>query len=124
MKTDLKLIDGGLSTGNAEKSSIAGTAVSDATGFVDSTETLAERLLDLGVEDALIMDGYNDCVVGILERFGMESIVLYDKDKVIAKLIDEGCDSYEGAHEYYSYNQLGGYHGDKTPGFLVRLPEE
>ena len=113
MKPDLKLVDGG-----------AGTSVSDATGFVDSTVTLAERLLDLGVEDALIMDGYNDCVVGILERFGMEPIVLYDKDKVIAKLIDEGCDSYEGALEYYHFNQLGGWHGDQTPGFLVRLPEE
>jgi hypothetical protein len=83
---------------------------------------LADRLLDLGIEDALIMDGFNDCVVGTLERFGMESIVLYDKQKVIQKLIDEGCDSYEGAVEYYEFNQLGGWHGDKTPGFLVRLP--
>ena len=83
---------------------------------------LADRLLDLGVEDALVMDGYNDCVVGVLERFGMEPIVLYDKDKVIAKLIDEGCDSYEGAVEYYEFNQLGGWHGPKTPGFLVWLP--
>ena len=87
------------------------------------TENLSERLLELGVESALVMDGYNDCVAGILERFGMESIVLYDKDKVIQKLMDEGCDSYEGAVEYYEFNQLGGWHGDKTPGFLIRLPE-
>ena len=97
--------------------------VSDATGFADSTATLAERLLDLGIEDALIMDGFNDCVAGVLERYGMESIVLYDKDKVIQKLIDGGCDSYEGAVEYYEFNQLGGWHGDKTPGFLVWLPK-
>ena len=90
----------------------------------DSTVTLAERLLDLGVEDALVMDGgYDDCVVGVLERFGMESIVLYDKAKVIDKLIEDGCDDYEGAVEFYEFNQLGGWHGDKTPGFLVRLPD-
>jgi len=53
----------------------------------------------------------------------MENIILYDKEKVIQKLIDDGCDSYEGAVEYYEFNQLGGWHGDKTPGFLVRLPE-
>ena len=88
-----------------------------------NTETLSNRLLDIGVEDALVMDGYNDCVIGILERYGMENIILYDKEKVIQKLIDDGCDSYEGAVEYYEFNQLGGWHGDKTPGFLVRLPE-
>jgi len=99
------------------------SAMSDSTGFIDSTVTLAERLLELGVEDALVMTGYDDCVVGLLERFGMEPIVLYDKEKVIQQLMDEGCDSYEGAVEFYEFNQLGGWHGDKTPGFLVWLPE-
>ena len=98
-------------------------AISDSTGFVDSTVTLTERLLELGVESALIMDGYDDCAIGILERFGMESIVLYDKELVIQQLMDEGCDSYEGALEYYEFNQLGGWHGDQTPGFLIRLPD-
>ena len=89
----------------------------------ESTVTLAEQLLDLGVERALTMDHYDDCVIGVLERYGMEKIVLYDKEKIIQKLIDDGCDSYEGALEYYEYNQLGGWHGDKTPGFLIRLPD-
>jgi hypothetical protein len=88
----------------------------------ESTVTLAEQLLDLGVEGALTMDHYDDCVIGVLERYGMEKIVLYDKEKIIQKLIDDGCDGYEGALEYYEYNQLGGWHGDKTPGFLIRLP--
>jgi hypothetical protein len=83
---------------------------------------LADRLLDLGIESALVMDGYDDCVVGVLERYGMEPIVIYDKASVIQRLMDEGCDSYEEALEYYEYNQLGGVHGPKTPGFLVRLP--
>tara|TARA_R100001086_G_C11792641_1_gene246674 strand:- start:527 stop:802 length:276 start_codon:yes stop_codon:yes gene_type:complete len=87
------------------------------------TVSLANQLLDLGVDEALTMDGYDDCVIGVLERFGMEPIVLYDKEKVIQKLMDDGCDSYEGANEYYEYNQLGGWHGDKTPGFLIRLPD-
>ena len=87
----------------------------------NSTVTLAERLLDLGVEDALVMDGYDDCVIGILERFGMEPIVLYDRGKVIQQLMDEGCDSHEEALEYYEFNQLGGWHGDKTPGFLIQM---
>ena len=97
-------------------------AISDPTGFVDSVVTLTEQLLEIGVGDAMIMDGYDDCAVGILERYGMEPIVLYDKEKVINKLVENGCDGYEGANEFYEFNQLGGWHGDKTPGFLIRLP--
>ena len=98
-----------------------GNGVPDATGLIDSIVTLAKQLLDLGVESALTMDGYDDCAIGILERYGMESIVLYDKEKVIQKLMDGGIDTYEEALEFYEYNQLGGWHGDMTPGFLVRL---
>ena len=54
----------------------------------------------------------------------MEPIVLYDKDKVIKKLMDDGCETYEEAVEFYEFNQLGGWHGEKTPGFLVSLPKE
>lgn len=97
--------------------------ISDSTEFADSIVTLAERLLALGVEDALVMDGFDDCAIGILERFGMNHIVIYDKQMVIDQLIEEGCDDREGAEEYYEYNQLGAWLGDKTPGFLVRMDE-
>ena len=106
----LKLLDGG-------------NGMSDATGFTDSTVTLEGQLLELGVESALTMDGYDDCAIGILERYGMESIVIYDKEKVISQLMDEGIPTYEEALEFYEYNQLGAWLGDMTPGFLVRLPD-
>ncbi len=86
---------------------------------------LSDRLLDIGIENVLVMDGYDDCVIGVLERFGMDPVVMYDKEKVINKIMDESPGgSYEEAVEYYEFNQLGGWHGDKTPGFLVRLPQE
>ena len=85
---------------------------------------LHEQLLDMNVEDALTMDGYDDCVVGVLERHGMEPIVIYDKEKVIEKLMADGCDSYEGALEFYEFNQLGGWHGETTPGFLIKLQDD
>ena len=28
--------------------------------------SLADRLLDVGVEEGLVMNGYDDCVVGVL----------------------------------------------------------
>ena len=97
-------------------------AISDATGFADSIVTLSGRLLAFGIESALVIDGFDDCAIGVLERCGMEPIVIYDKEKIIEQLmVDEGY-NHEGANEYYEYNQLGSWLGDKTPGFLIRLP--
>jgi len=85
-------------------------------------DTLADKLREIGVENALVMDGYDDCVIGVLERYGMEPIVLYDKEKVINRIIELSPGStYDDAIEYYEFNQLGGWHGEKTPGFLVKL---
>ena len=84
---------------------------------------LKEQLLELGLEEVVVMDGYDDCVIGVLERFGTEPIVLYDKDRVIDKLVDDGL-TLDEAVEFYEYNQLGSWVGDKTPGFLVKLPTD
>ena len=82
---------------------------------------LKEQLLEMGLEEVVVMEGYDDCVIGVLERFGTEPIVLYDKDRVIDKLVDDGC-TYDEALEFYEFNQLGSWVGDRTPGFLVKLP--
>jgi|TARA_R110000824_G_scaffold106537_4_gene251701 hypothetical protein len=84
--------------------------------------TLSDRLLELGIEDALVMDDYDDCVAGVLERFGQEYVVLYDKEKVLEKLIDTMGGTYEEAVDFYEFNQLGSWVGEQTPGFIVRLP--
>jgi hypothetical protein len=68
----------------------------------------------------LTMDGYDDCIVGIVERFGMEPIVCYDKDKVLQRHRDDGM-IYEEAIEFFEYNQLGAWVGDRTPCFISPL---
>lgn len=68
----------------------------------------------------LTMDGYDDCIVGIVERFGMEPIVCYDKDEVLQRHRDDGM-SYEEAIEFFAYNQLGAWVGDRTPCFISPL---
>ncbi len=87
-------------------------------------QTLTETLTDLGAEEALIMDGFDDCVVGILERFGIDQpIVVYDREKVIAKLIDRDGMTHEEALEFYYFNQVGAWVGEKTPAFLIKMSE-
>ena len=87
-------------------------------------QTLVETLTDLGAEDALSMDGFDDCILGILERFGIDQpIGVYDREKVIAKLIERDGMTHEEADEYYYTAQLGGWHGKKTPAFLIKMSE-
>ena len=86
---------------------------------------VTELIENLG-DEAVLMDGFDDCIIGVLERFGMDSIVLYDKQKVIEKLMKEssapdelGDLAMEQALEYYEYNMLGSWIGERTPGFVI-----
>ena len=75
-------------------------------------------------EDELtVMDGYDDCIAGVVERFGMDPIVCYDKTKVLARLQEDGM-SEEEAEEFWSFNQIGAWVGEQTPCFLTKLTPE
>lgn len=65
----------------------------------------------------LKMDGYDDCVIGLFHRFGMESVIAYDYDKVIDKMVSQGM-TPEEAVEFHEFNQLGAWVGERTPGFV------
>jgi hypothetical protein len=81
-----------------------------------SREELAEQFGD----DILLMDGYDDCVVGVVEQFGRPPIACYDRDKVIRKMVADGM-TYEEAEEFFEYNQIGAWVGDRTPCFLTQI---
>lgn len=74
------------------------------------------------IEGLLRMTNYDKCAIGVLERIGMEPIVIYDKALVLKQLRDDGCTELE-AIEWYEYNMVGAYMGERTPGFLVK-PED
>lgn len=67
--------------------------------------------------DLLKMDGFDDCIVGVVERFGQPPIVCYDKEKVLRKLESNGMSSDE-AKEFFYFNQIGAWMGEATPCFL------
>ena len=86
---------------------------------------LSDRLLEIGVETIMTMDGYDDCMVGVLHRYGLsKNVAVYDREKVLEKIMRLSDCSYSDAEEYYEFNQLGAWVGEGTPAFLVRLPEE
>ena len=68
-------------------------------------------------EEMLFADGFEDALIGYVERAGMPSIACYDKYKCIDILANDML--YEEALEYFYFNVLGAYVGENTPCFLT-----
>ena len=73
-------------------------------------------------EDMLFADGFDDALVGYIERAGMPSIACYDKFKCVEILAKDI--PYDDAFEYFYFNVLGAYVGENTPCFLTRTIDE
>ena len=70
---------------------------------------------------SLVVDGYEDCLVGVVERFGMKPIYCFDKSKIIDKITSEENMSIEEANEHFDNNIIGSWVGEGTPCFLSPL---
>ena len=67
-------------------------------------------------EDILCADGFDDAIIGVC-HIGNNTIALYDMNKCIEILMRDGETTYEDALDYFHYNVLGSYVGEKTPAF-------
>ena len=76
-----------------------------------------EEIAGFDRDELMLMDGYDDCIVGVVERFGQEPVVCYDKEKVFQSLEADNM-TREEAEEYFYFNQMGAWVGDLTPCFL------
>lgn len=72
-------------------------------------------------EGAIMLDGLEDAIVGIVEEFGNSPRILYSKDKILQILQDRDGMTYEESEEFYGYNILGLYAGEQNPVFLVTI---
>lgn len=71
-------------------------------------------------ESLLFADGFDTCIIGICEDFGVTRVV-YCVEKMTKHLISEGL-PYEEAMEYLSFNTLNAWVGKQTPIYME--PEE
>jgi hypothetical protein len=72
-------------------------------------------------EDFVFFDDLDDAVIGYVSAVVGEDAILYDREKVIEILMRDDM-SREAAEEYFSYNIIGAYVGDRTPMFATLLP--
>ena len=74
--------------------------------------------IDEMAEGAVILDGFDDAIIGIVEQFGSGPRILYSKNKIIETLNQLGMTISE-AEEYYDYNILGMFASEQNPVFLI-----
>jgi hypothetical protein len=68
--------------------------------------------------EAVTCDGFESCVIGVANRFGMSPVVAYDYDKCIEVLTTRDGMTYEEAIEYFEFNVSGAWVGEGTPVFV------
>jgi len=80
-------------------------------------EELMQQLED---NECLLADGYESALIGITE--GSNPVAVYDTDECIRCLMEEDEErfSQEDAIEFFYYNTVGSYVGEKTPIFIKR----
>lgn len=74
-------------------------------------------------EDAMFLaeEKFDSAIIGLAERFGGVEAVAYDVQKVL-EILEEEFSSMDDAIEWYEYNILGAWMGERTPIF-VTLPK-
>ena len=68
-----------------------------------------------------IWDGYDDCIIGVGTRCGMTDVFIYDKHKMITKLVRKDDMTYDEALEFINFNIAGAFIGEDTPILVDRM---
>jgi hypothetical protein len=66
--------------------------------------------------ECLIADGFDEALIGITDNGNNVSV--YDSRKCIEILMERDSMSKDDAYEFFLYNVIGSYVGDKTPVFV------
>lgn len=67
---------------------------------------------------AIILDGFDEAIIGLVEEFGNGPRILYSRDKILEILQTRDEMSLEDALEFYDFNILGMFAGDQNPVML------
>ena len=66
---------------------------------------------------------FDAAIVGVADRIGMETVVVYDTSKVIDILCERDGMDREQATEFYEFNIIGAYVGERTPMFITLIDD-
>ncbi len=79
------------------------------------------KWIDETFEVIIYPSGFEDCIVGVGERFGGPPVAVLDVEKMFKKMEKDGM-TREEAIEYFEFNILGAHVGEENPVYL-HIPE-
>ena len=74
-------------------------------------------------ESMLKADGFDDCLMGVVSRFGQPYILCYSREAMLEKMVERDGMSYDEAVEFFEFNILGAWVGDGTPCFIEKVED-
>lgn len=83
-------------------------------------EELLDRISELNSE-AMMAQGFESCVIGMLRRFNDDPLAVLDADKCIRVLMERDGMDEEEAREFFEFNTIGSWVGPGTPAFVEYL---
>jgi len=78
-----------------------------------------EHLESMG-ENALLMDGFDEALIGFSQRINEPLLAVYSWEKMMTVCIERDGMDDEVAEEYISYNCIGAWVGEQTP--IIVMP--
>lgn len=72
-------------------------------------------------DELILADGLEPAFIGLVYRFGMiEPIACYDIDVVLDIYVRRDGMTIDDAQEFFEFNTIGAWVGDRTPCFIKR----
>ena len=81
------------------------------------------RMLEETCEGAIYPTGMEEAIIGVAERTGQEDVALLDKVKCLKILMKQNGWTEDEAEEWFYFNTIGAWMGDKTPVFVTLFEE-
>lgn len=78
---------------------------------------IRERIAEMGHDDSLLADGFDDAIIGICSGFDSGRVV-YSIQKMLDILFKDAGMPYDEGMEYLEFNTINAYVGEKTPIYL------
>ena len=76
------------------------------------------EFLDTFAEGAIILEGFDEAIIGIVETMGSGPRILYSVEKILEVLMKDDM-TEEEAMEYYDFNILNLWVSEQNPVFLT-----
>jgi len=71
-------------------------------------------------ENALLMDGFDQALIGFTQRINEPLLAVYDYERMVTVCVERDGMDEEEAEEYINFNCVGAWVGERTP--IIVMP--